>query len=135
MDARHRDRRPDLPKYALANITGGALDTDLRALARELSGRSARALPADAGAEHPLVCLVGDDERQHADEYVLAWKHVRKVVRQAAGPRVGFLWSPYVRSVPETPENASSVLPRLGLRRLRRRVGVQLRHHRRPDLG
>jgi hypothetical protein len=98
---------PDLPKYSLANITGGSLDTDLRALARELKAAHVpvlfRPMPEPNTPWYAWSGLVNGNT---PDEYVLAWKHVRKVVREAAGPQVGFLWSPYVRSVPETPENA-----------------------------
>ena len=84
----------------------------------------------------PWYAWSGTTNGNTPDEYVLAWKHVRKVVRQAAGPRVSFLWSPYVRSVPETTENAiDEYFPGSAVRRLRRRVRIQLRRHRRPDVG
>ena len=42
-------------------------------------------------------------------DYVAAWKRVRKAVRAAAGgKRVKLLWSPYARSVPETPDRTRS---------------------------
>jgi beta-mannanase len=53
----------------------------------------------------PWYAWSGTKNGNTPDEYVLAWQHVRKVVRLAAGPRVSFLWSPYVRSIPETTEN------------------------------
>jgi mannan endo-1,4-beta-mannosidase len=34
---------------------------------------------------------------------------VRKVVRNSGGKRIKLMWAPYVRSVPDTPENAISV--------------------------
>ena len=56
-----------LPGYSLANITGGVLDNDLRALAGEMkAARGAGAVPADARAEHPVVRLVRDRQREHA---------------------------------------------------------------------
>jgi beta-mannanase len=54
----------------------------------------------------PWYAWSGTANGNTADEYVLAWRHVRAVVRRAAGPRVSFLWSPYARSIPETQENA-----------------------------
>lgn len=100
---------PDLPKYRLANITGGALDADLRALGKELKAAGVpilfRPMPEPNTPWYAWSGLVNGNT---PSEYVLAWRHVRKVVRLAAGPRVSFLWSPYVRSVPDTTENALS---------------------------
>jgi hypothetical protein len=98
---------PELPKYSLARITGGALDTDLRALAREMKAARVPVLFRPMPEPNtPWYAWSGLTNGNSAEEYVLAWKHVRKVVRQVAGFRVGLLWSPYVRSIPETPENA-----------------------------
>ena len=98
---------PDLPKYSLANITGGSLDADLRALAREMKAANVpvlfRPMPEPNTPWYAWSGLVNGNT---PDEYTLAWRHVRKVVRLAAGPRISFLWSPYVRSVPESAENA-----------------------------
>lgn len=96
-----------LPGYSLANITGGVLDDDLRALARELKAAGVPVLFRPMPEPNtPWYAWSGTTNGNTPAEYVLAWKHVRKVVRQAAGPRVGFLWSPYARSIPETAENA-----------------------------
>ena len=98
---------PELPKYSLARITGGSLDADLRALARELRAARVPVLFRPMPEPNtPWYAWSGTTNGNSPAEYVLAWKHVRKVVRQVAGPRVSFLWSPYARSVPETPENA-----------------------------
>jgi hypothetical protein len=98
---------PELPKYSLARITGGALDTDLRALAREMKAARVPVLFRPMPEPNtPWYAWSGLTNGNAPEEYVLAWKHVRKVVRQVAGFRVGLLWSPYVRSIPETPENA-----------------------------
>lgn len=98
---------PDLPKYRLANITGGSLDADLRALAREMKAAGVpilfRPMPEP---NTPWYAWSGTTNGNTPAEYVLAWKHVRRIVRQEAGFRVSFLWSPYLRSVPETDENA-----------------------------
>jgi hypothetical protein len=96
-----------LPGYSLANITGGVLDNDLRALARELKAAGVpvmfRPMPEP---NTPWYAWSGTVNGNTPAEYVLAWKHIRKVVRQVAGYKVSFLWSPYARSVPETDANA-----------------------------
>jgi len=98
---------PELPRYSLAKITAGSLDTDLRTLARELKAARVPVLFRPMPEPNtPWYAWSGTMNGNSAAEYVLAWKHVRRVVRQIAGPRVSFLWSPYARSVPETPENA-----------------------------
>lgn len=98
---------PDLPKYSLANITGGSLDADLRALAREMKAAGVPVLFRPMPEPNtPWYAWSGLANGNTPAEYVLAWKHVRKVVRQVAGFRVSFLWSPYLRSIPETSENA-----------------------------
>lgn len=96
-----------LPGYSLANITGGVLDNDLRALARELKAAGVPVLFRPMPEPNtPWYSWSGTTNGNTPAEYVLAWKHVRKVVRQVAGFKVSFLWSPYVRSVPETDANA-----------------------------
>ncbi len=98
---------PELPKYSLANITGGSLDADLRALAREMKATGVPVLFRPMPEPNtPWYAWSGTTNGNTPAEYVLAWKHVRNVVRQVAGFRVGFLWSPYLRSIPETAENA-----------------------------
>jgi hypothetical protein len=96
-----------LPGYSLANITGGVLDNDLRALARELKAAGVPVLFRPMPEPNtPWYAWSGTTNGNTPAEYVLAWKHVRKVVRQIAGFKVSFLWSPYVRSVPDTEANA-----------------------------
>lgn len=96
-----------LPGYSLANITGGVLDNDLRALARELKAAGVPVLFRPMPEPNtPWYAWSGTVNGNTPAEYVLAWKHVRKVVREVAGYKVSFLWSPYVRSVPETDANA-----------------------------
>ena len=114
-----------LPGYSLANITGGVLDNDLRALARELKAAGVPVLFRPMPEPNtPWYAWSGTVNGNTPAEYVLAWKHVRKVVREVAGYKVSFLWSPYVRSVPETDANAiKQYFPGSGERRRRRCVG------------
>ena len=96
-----------LPGYSLANITGGVLDKDLRALAREMKAAGVPVLFRPMPEPNtPWYAWSGTTNGNSPSEYVLAWRHVRKVVRQVAGFKVNFLWSPYARSVPDTDVNA-----------------------------
>jgi len=38
--------------------------------------------------------------------YRSAWKHVAKIVRTSGSHKIKLLWTPYARSVPDTPQNA-----------------------------
>lgn len=96
-----------LPGYSLANITGGVLDDDLRALGREMKAAGVPVLFRPMPEPNtPWYAWSGTTNGNTAAEYVLAWRHVRNVVRQVAGFKVSFLWSPYVRSIPDTEANA-----------------------------
>jgi hypothetical protein len=96
-----------LPGYSLANITGGVLDKDLRALAGEMKAAGVPVLFRPMPEPNtPWYAWSGTMNGNSPAEYVLAWNHVRKVVRQVAGFKVNFLWSPYVRSVPDSDANA-----------------------------
>ena len=96
-----------LPGYSLAIITGGVLDKDLRALAGEMKASGVPVLFRPMPEPNtPWYAWSGTTNGNSPSEYVLAWNHVRKVVRQVAGFKVNFLWSPYVRSVPDTDANA-----------------------------
>jgi hypothetical protein len=98
---------PDLTRYSLANITGGTLDADLRALAREMKAANVPVLFRPMPEPNtPWYAWSGTENGNTPAEYALAWRHVRSVVRRVAGTKVSFLWTPYVRSVPDTPENA-----------------------------
>jgi hypothetical protein len=98
---------PDLPRFSLQYITGGSLDADLRALARELKAARVPVLFRPMPEPNtPWYSWSGLRNGNTPSEYALAWKHVRKVVRQIAGPRVSFLWSPYARSIPDIPANS-----------------------------
>jgi beta-mannanase len=54
----------------------------------------------------PWYSWSGLENGNTPDQYVAAWRRVRSIVKRHGGLRVNMLWSPYVRSVPETPENA-----------------------------
>jgi beta-mannanase len=95
------------PKYRLANVTKGRYDTSLKALAKRLRAvRRGAVLRPMPEPNTPWYAWSGTVNGNKPADYVAAFKRVRKVVRAAAKGRVKLLWSPYARSVPETPENA-----------------------------
>ena len=95
------------PRYRLSAVAKGRFDTDLRALVKQLRplnhGVILRPMPEPNTPWHAWSGLANGNTPAR---YVAAWKHVRKVVRGAAGTRVKLLWSPYARSIPDTPANA-----------------------------
>jgi hypothetical protein len=95
-----------LPGYSLANIARGVLDNDLKALAREMKAARVPVLFRPMPEPNtPWYAWSGTENGNTPAQYAAAWRHVRKVVRQAGGTTVSFLWSPYVRSVPATDAN------------------------------
>jgi beta-mannanase len=98
---------PDNRRYALANLLNGSLDGDLRALAGELKAAGVPVLFRPMPEPNtPWYSWSGFANGNTPDQYVAAWRRVRSIVKRHGGLRVNMLWSPYVRSVPETPENA-----------------------------
>ena len=95
------------PQYRLTKVTAGRYDKSLKALAKRLRtvrrGAVLRPMPEP---NTPWYAWSGTVNGNKPADYVAAFKRVRKVVRSAAKGKVKLLWSPYARSVPETPENA-----------------------------
>ena len=95
------------PKYKLSVVAKGTYDKSLKALAKQLKGvRRGAVLRPMPEPNTPWYAWSGTVNGNRPADYVAAWKRVRKAVRAGAGKRVKLLWSPYARSVPETPENA-----------------------------
>jgi hypothetical protein len=95
------------PRYRLAKVSGGTYDRTLKALAKRLKGvRRGAVLRPMPEPNTPWYAWSGTVNGNKPADYVKAFKHVRKVVRAAAKSKVKLLWSPYARSVPETPDNA-----------------------------
>jgi hypothetical protein len=98
---------PNQPKYSLRNIAKGRFDTDLRELAREMKAAGVpvifRPMPEP---NTPWYAWSGTVNGNAPEQYAAAWKRVRTVVKRFGGKRVKVLWSPYVRSVPDTDANA-----------------------------
>ena len=95
------------PGYRLSAIAAGKFDNDLRALGRQIKslprGAIVRPMP---DPNTPWYAWSGTVNGNRPGDYVLAWKHVRKVLTKAAGKKVKLLWSVYARSVPDDKKNA-----------------------------
>jgi beta-mannanase len=95
------------PKYRLSNVVKGRYDRSLKALAKRLRGvRRGAVLRPMPEPNTPWYAWSGTVNGNKPADYVAAFQRVRRVVRAAAKGRVKLLWSPYARSVPETPDNA-----------------------------
>lgn len=94
-------------RYRLASIRRGAQDAGLRRLAKQIGRlRPAPILRPMPEPNAPWYAWSGFVNSNTPADYVTAWKRVRKVVKGGGGRRVQLLWAPYVRSIPDTPENA-----------------------------
>jgi Glycosyl hydrolase family 26 len=99
------------PKFRLALIAKGKLDKGLKTLAKQMAGLRTEVLFRPMPEPNtPWYSWSGTENKNRAADYVKAWKRVRLVVRKAAGAdgakRIKFLWTPYARSIPDTPANA-----------------------------
>lgn len=94
-------------RYRLASIKRGAQDAGLKRLAKQIGRlRPAPILRPMPEPNTPWYAWSGFVNSNTPADYVAAWKRVRKVVKGGGGRRVQLLWAPYVRSIPDTPENA-----------------------------
>lgn len=93
--------------YRLSRVAGGAFDPGLRTLAKTLKGlKRSPILRPMPEPNTPWYAWSGLAKGNHPAQYARAWRHVRKVVRTVAGPRVRLLWTPNASSIPNTPANA-----------------------------
>jgi mannan endo-1,4-beta-mannosidase len=98
---------PTQPKYRLSAVAKGKYDKSLRALGKQLrSVRRGAVLRPMPEPNTPWYAWSGTANGNKPADYVAAWKRVRKAVRATGKSKVKLLWSPYARSVPETPDNA-----------------------------
>jgi mannan endo-1,4-beta-mannosidase len=97
------------PGYRLSAIAAGKFDPELRALGKQIAtlrhGAIVRPMP---DANTPWYAWSGTANGNRPGDYVRAWKHVRTVLKKAAGAKVKLLWSVYARSVPDNKQNALS---------------------------
>ncbi len=98
---------PRQPKYRLGAIRRGRQN---RGLAR-LTGQLRRLKPTPIlrpmpEPNTPWYAWSGTVNKNAPADYAKAWAKVRQVVRKSGGKKIKLMWSPYVRSIPDTPENA-----------------------------
>jgi hypothetical protein len=98
---------PNQPSYSHLQIATGRYDKRIRTLARQLKASRLsvilRPLPEPNTQWWAWSGTVNGNTPQ---TYVQAWNRVRRIVKRDAGTRVKLLWAPYVRSVPDTDDNA-----------------------------
>ena len=94
-------------RFRLSAIRGGKQDAGLKKLTKQLKGLNpAPILRPMPEANTPWYAWSGTVNGNTPADYITAWKRIRKVVRGAGGKRIKMMWAPYVRSAPDTPENA-----------------------------
>ena len=100
---------PTQPAFSLSQIAAGRFDSKLKALSVEMKDSGLdillRPMPEPNTPWYPWA---GTTNGNTPEQYAAAWRRVRTVVRKNAGKRVRMLWSPYVRSIPDTDANAIS---------------------------
>jgi hypothetical protein len=101
---------PKAPGYRLSAIAAGKFDPELRLLGAQITslphGAIVRPMP---DANTPWYAWSGTANGNRPGDYVRAWKHVRRVLKKAAGEKVKLMWSVYARSLPDTKQNALAV--------------------------
>lgn len=94
-------------RFRLSAIRKGSQDGGLRKLTTQLKGLNpAPILRPMPEPNTPWYAWSGTVNGNTPADYITAWKRVRRVVRGAGGKRIRMMWAPYVRSAPDTPENA-----------------------------
>ena len=94
-------------RFRLSAIRRGSQDAGLKKLTKQIKGLNpAPILRPMPEANTPWYAWSGMANGNTPADDVTAWKRIRKVVRGAGGKRIKMMWAPYVRSAPDTPENA-----------------------------
>ena len=98
---------PRQPKFRLSGIRRGRQNRGLVRLTHQLARiRPAPILRPMPEPNTPWYAWSGTVNKNTPAEYAKAWAKVRQVVRNSGGKRIKLMWAPYVRSIPDTPENA-----------------------------
>ncbi len=99
--------QPDDRPATLTRVAQGRYDIALRRLVRQIRGLKPSAILRPMPEPNtPWYAWSGPVSRQGGPRYVRAWKHVRRVVRRAAGIKpVRLMWTAYARPVPEEATN------------------------------
>ena len=94
-------------RFRLSAIRRGSQDAGLKKLTKQLKGLNpAPILRPMPEANTPWYAWSGMANGNAPADYITAWNRIRKVVRGSGGKRIKMMWAPYVRSAPDTPENA-----------------------------
>ena len=95
------------PKFRLGAIRRGRQNRGLVRLTKQLRKlRPAPILRPMPEPNTPWYAWSGTVNGNAPADYAKAWAKVRQVVRNSGGKRIKLMWAPYVRSIPDTPENA-----------------------------
>jgi beta-mannanase len=97
----------DQPEFSVDKITLGLYDKYVRSWARTLADTKKlvylRPMHEMNGNWYPWG---GTTNGNSAAAFRQAWRYLREVFRQEGANNVTWVWCPYVRSVPDIPENA-----------------------------
>jgi hypothetical protein len=94
------------PKFRLGAIRRGRQNRGLVRLTKQLRKlRPAPILRPMPEPNTPWYAWSGTVNGNAPADYARAWAKVRQVVRNSGGQRIKLMWAPYVRSIPDTPEN------------------------------
>lgn len=97
----------DQPGFANADVIKGKFDSSLTALSLQLADIGVpvtmRLMPEPNA---PWYAWSGNVNGNTPGTYVGAFQHAVGVIRKATRGKVKIMWAPYVRAIPDTPENA-----------------------------
>jgi hypothetical protein len=95
------------PKFRLSAIRRGRQNRGLVRLTNQLRKlKPTPILRPMPEPNTPWYAWSGTVNKNAPADYAKAWAKVRQVVRKSGGKRIRLMWAPYVRSIPDTPENA-----------------------------
>jgi Glycosyl hydrolase family 26 len=98
---------PRQPRYRLGGIRRGRQNRGLVSLTKQLRRlKPTPILRPMPEPNTPWYAWSGTANKNKPADYAKAWAKVRQVVRKSGGKKIKLMWSPYVRSIPDTPENA-----------------------------
>jgi Glycosyl hydrolase family 26 len=98
---------PRQPLFRLSQIRRGRQNRGLIRLTHQLRRlRPTPILRPMPEPNTPWYAWSGMVNKNAPSDYAKAWAKVRQVVRKSGGKRIPLMWTPYVRSIPDTPENA-----------------------------
>jgi Glycosyl hydrolase family 26 len=94
------------PKFRLSATIRGRQNRGLVRLTKQLRNlKPAPILRPMPEPNTPWYAWSGTANKNTPAEYAKAWAKVRQLVRNSGGKRIRLMWAPYVRSIPDTPEN------------------------------